>query len=123
MAGVFRDVTAVWNGEEYTFSPSNRILRRMESNGVNIAQLIAGLSQGSVSVPNLAFVAAEFLKIGGADVTEDQVYAHIMEGSTDDVSHLATWVSGAILPEPSSGKKPAGPRGKGKSRSPTPKKK
>jgi len=112
---VFRDTTMTWDGVEYVFTPSNRILRRIESSGVNIATLIQGLSVGPVSAPDLAFVAAEFLKIGGATVTEDDVYGHIMTGTPDQISELATFVASAIIPEEPAGKKPKSPARKPKS--------
>lgn len=113
--GVFRDVTMEWDGDDYTFTPSNRVLRRIESQGVNIAKLIHGLSVGPVSAPDLAFVAAEFLKIGGADVDEDQVYAKIMSGTQKQINDLATSVTMALIPMGADEKKPKRPAKKSKS--------
>lgn len=114
MAGVFRDVTAEWEGVEYTFTPSNRVLRRIEGLGVNVATLIHGLSVGPMSAPNLAFVAAEFLKIGGADVSEDDVYLKIMSGTEAEINAIATWVAESLLPQVVKGKKQGKRSAKGK---------
>jgi len=116
MAGVFRDVTMEWDGEDYVFTPSNRILRRIEGQGVNIAVLIHGLSVGPVSAPDLAFVAAEFLKIGGADVNEDQIYAKIMGGTEKEIGALATAVTMALVPQAGDEKKPQASARKSKSK-------
>lgn len=79
MAGVFRDITMTWKGEDYTFTPSNRLLRRIEVKGdLSIANVAHGAASGQAKLSLVAFIAAEFLKEGGARVTEDEVYAALM---------------------------------------------
>lgn len=97
-----------WQGEEYVFTPSNKLLLRIENKGVNIATFISGLTVGPVSVPSLALVAAEFLKAGGAKVTEDDVYGFIMTAETSEIEQFAMWVAQAITPEERDGKKQRG---------------
>jgi hypothetical protein len=104
--GVFREITIEWDGEDYVFTPSNRLLRRIEGQGVNIAVLMHGLAVGPISAPSLAFVAAEFLKAGGADVTEDDVFAYIMTATQGGIDALATSVAEAITPQEPEEKKP-----------------
>lgn len=104
--GVFRDVTIEWQGESYTFSPSNRMLRRIESLGVNIATLMHGLAVGPISAPSLSLVVAEFLKAGGARTDEDEVFGFIMTASEAEINALATAVAEAITPKEPDEKKP-----------------
>jgi len=96
--GVFREITIEWGGEEYVFTPSNKLLRRIEGQGVNIAVLMHGLAVGPISAPSLAFVASEFLKAGGATVTEDEVFGYIMTATQGQIDAIATAVATAITP-------------------------
>jgi len=107
--GVFREVTIEWGGEEYVFTPSNKLLRRIEGQGVNIAVLMHGLAVGPISAPSLAFVASEFLKAGGATVTEDEVFGYIMTASQGQIDAIATAVATAITPVEPNEKKPVAP--------------
>jgi hypothetical protein len=109
MGGVFRDVVIAWEGVDYTFTPSNRLLRSIEGQGVNIAKLLQGLGSGDVIVSHLAYVAAAFLRAGGAQVTEDQTYRALMTGKTGEISALAEAVAAAIVPQGPDEKKPAAP--------------
>lgn len=107
--GVFREITIEWGGEEYVFTPSNKLLRRIEGQGVNIAVLMHGLAVGPISAPSLAFVAAEFLKAGGAVVTEDEVFGYIMTATQCQIDAIATSVATAITPVEPNEKKPEAP--------------
>jgi len=107
--GVFREITIEWDGAEYVFTPSNKLLRRIEGQGVNIAVLMHGLAVGPISAPSLAFVASEFLKAGGAAVTEDDVFGYIMTASQGQIDAIATAVATAITPVEPNEKKPVAP--------------
>jgi hypothetical protein len=109
MAGIFRDVAMEWEGQTYHVTPSNKLLRRIEGQGVNIAATMKGLASGTVSVSSLAFIAAELLKAGGADVTEDQTYGALMGGDEARVNRLATMVAEAIMPKEADAKNPVAP--------------
>jgi hypothetical protein len=113
--GVFRDITIEWQGDEYVFTPSNKLLRRIEGQGVNIAVLMHGLAVGPISAPSLALVASEFLKAGGAVVSEDDVFAYIMTGTQGQIDKLATAVAMAITPQEPEEKKPVAPAVKSQS--------
>jgi hypothetical protein len=107
---VFRDVTIEWQGVDYVFTPNMRFLRRIEGQGVNIATLIHGLTVGPIGVTSLSFVATECLKLAGAIVSEDQVYAHIMNGTKDQIDSIAVAVAEAVTPKAPNEKKPEAPR-------------
>jgi len=107
--GVFREVTIEWGGVDYVFTPSDKLLRRIEGQGVNVAVLMHGLAVGPISAPSLAFVAAEFLKAGGAVVTEDDVFGYIMSASQGQIDAIATAVATAITPVEPNEKKPVAP--------------
>lgn len=109
MAGVFRDVTIEWEGEEYTFSPSNRLLRSIEGQGINIARFLASFQTGEIPASHLAYILAAFLRAGGANVTEDDAYKALMTSDEDGIAKFAGPVVMAMLPQGPDEKKPAAP--------------
>jgi len=109
MGGVFRDVTMAWGGVDYTFTPSNRLLRTIEGGGANVVQLMTDLARGEVKVSALAYVAACFFRAGGAAVTEDDVYGALMNGNPEETQAIAVAVAQAITPQGAGEKKPEAP--------------
>lgn len=104
MAKVSRESAIEYGGERYVFSPSNRLLRRIDA-GLSpqthmsvLAQLqdAAKASQMDASAgarvpfPALAYIIAEMIAEAGGDVSEDDVHADIM--------HDLTTNGGAELP-------------------------
>lgn len=78
---VFRDIDMVYEGQTYTVTPSNRLLRRIEGQLApsSLTDMISRIGSAKPPVSEVAFVVAEFLKEGGADgVNEDQMYADLM---------------------------------------------
>jgi len=79
--GVFRDIEMEYEGQTYTVTPSNRLLRRIEGelSPSSLTDMIARIGSAKPPVSEVAFVVAEFLKAGGAEkVSEDEMYAELM---------------------------------------------
>lgn len=108
---VFRDVTINWAGNDYVVTPSNRLLRRIEGEGISFTHMISRIANGEPPISEVSFVIAEFLKSAGAKVTEDDIYAEIMaalsRGDGDAFANLAVSVVEAISPQEPDAKKPA----------------
>lgn len=118
---VFRETTIEWQGEVYKVTPSNRLLRAIESQGVSIAAMVVDFSNERPVWSCFALAAAELLKAGGAKITEDEVMAEIVEaqasGDYDDLLTFAQRVIEAIVPGVSDPKKgPPAKAGKGSRR-------
>lgn len=97
---VFRDVTMEWGGEVYTITPSNRLLRQIEGQGISLPHMLMRISEGKPPVSEVAFVAQEFLRSAGAKVGEDEIYGECLadlqtggEGFADLVRAIAEAVS------------------------------
>ena len=110
MAAIFEEVTIAWQGEEYTVTPTYRMVQQIEQR-VSIAGMSDRIMRGEPPISHMAEVIAIMLRHGGAKVTPEDVYAELM--TTDDVealSGLAHTVVTAFVP----GKKSASPAAKPK---------
>ena len=101
---IFRDVEIEWKGEAYVFTPSNRLLRRIEGEGISFPRLVDGVASGAPAVAEVCFVVSEFLREAGAkDVDEDEIYNTAMtalaEGDSEAFLKLANVVVEAIAPK------------------------
>jgi len=108
---VFREVDMEWGGETYTVTPSNKVLRRIEGEGISLVHMAERVSKGEPPLSQLAFVIATLLQHGGAKVSEDDIYLGLVdaEGSKELIS-LAENTMLAIFPQDVAGKKPDAPK-------------
>ena len=90
---VFREIEISYQGKAYTFTPSNKLLRRIERD-VPLAGMVMRIQDEKPAVSEIAFVATEFLKAAGCeDVDEDAMYAAIMGDIAVDGEIFATMVN------------------------------
>lgn len=97
--GVFREVAIDWKGRTYHVTPSNKLLRRIEMEGISIAGLVNDFQKGEPKLFCVAYVMAVLLQSAKANVTEDDVAAVLM-GSQDEakvMTLLETFIT-AIVP-------------------------
>lgn len=118
MPKVFRDIDIEWQGERYTLTPSNRLLRRIEQE-VSLTGLFNDAQAGRLSVPNLAYVVCEFLKAAKVpNVDEDGIYGDLMSDMANNngrtVMQMVEVIATAMSPPDEDEKKPvaapAGPK-------------
>lgn len=122
---VFREIEMKWDGETYVVTPSNRILRRIEGEGISLSHMISRVAEGQPPISEVCFVMAELLNSAGAEVTEDDIYGEVMtelsNGNDKAFANMALAIVEAISPQGLTGKKPEGqpvkPRQKGKAKS------
>lgn len=105
---VFREVVVEWDGEEHTFTPSNRLLRRIERE-VPIWPLLAKVQGGELPIGDVSFVVAEVLKEVGVDTDEDQIAGDMHGGEPEEMLKYAFAVVSSLLPSGVDEKKPAAP--------------
>jgi len=83
MPGVFREIVMDYNGRTYTVAPTNRMLRRIESEGVSlfgtISRMARGAEKGDIPVFDLACIASGFLREAGATVDEDEMIKDFLD--------------------------------------------
>lgn len=116
MTAVFREVELVWQGRPYRFTPSNRLLRRIEGEGVALLGMIQAFQRGQPNVAQLAYVIAAVLQEAGGTVTEDEMLHHMIGQDQAEALRLAKAVMAAIFPQVGDPKKPAAPASARKTR-------
>lgn len=91
MPGVFREISIAHNGQQYSLTPSNALLRRIESEGVSILGMVAEVGKGKMPIFDIAKVASMFLIEAGVPVTEDEMYGELMTdlGQNDGAGVIA----------------------------------
>lgn len=105
---VFREAVIEWAGEEYTFTPSNRLLRRIDRE-VPLTEYM-GKSQTGLRIPDTAFIVATFIRAGGGEVDEDEIAATLFEdvGANNGKGYFAITAAivTALVPSIGDKKKP-----------------
>jgi len=101
---VFREASVEFKGEDYVFTPSNKMLRRIEA-GLAPNTLYGTLSQmqqGQVPLPSLAYILWEFLREAGARVDEDEVFGELsrmlMTGDQNAVLPVVELIAACVTP-------------------------
>lgn len=76
---VFREVELTVKGETVVFTPSNRLLRRIDSGLApqTILGVLNGFDGQQAPVPALSYILAEFMRAGGSEMDEDEVYGEL----------------------------------------------
>lgn len=109
---VFRELTITWQGKDYKFTPSMRLMRSIEMGDISFTDIAIRTSQGRPPISHIATVLAKMLQAGGAKVTEEEVYSELVTGSQESVTGLITMVLTAFSPsEGGNPKDPAAPTG------------
>lgn len=103
---VFRELTIIWKGDEYKFTPSMKLMRSIEMGDISFTDIAIRTSQGRPPISHIATVLAKMLLAGGAKVTEDDVYAELVTGSQDSVTDLISLVLTAFSPSDGNAKNP-----------------
>lgn len=111
MVAVFREANIDWNGATYRVVPSNKLLRRIEGDGISLVHMMQEVQRGKVQISLLAFVLATVLQSAGADVTEDQMLLDLSDPAAQGrIVPLAQAVLAVIFPQTDHDpRKPAAP--------------
>lgn len=119
-----RDLVLSWKGEERTFSPTFRFLRRVDAKlqsdpdrPGNLFQTALTIHKGGSAIMDVPIAMSLFLKEAGFDVSEEECW-HIVsvitsKEATDeqraDYANFGMAITQAILPEMDLGKNPEAP--------------
>jgi len=105
---VFREITIPFAGKDYTVTPSNKVLRRIEMKArrddpqFNLVAVFYRATSQAGGFYDLSFVLAELINSAGGSVTEDEALAEFMR--FDDPKQLSGYVNlicSCVMPEPS----------------------
>lgn len=99
---VFREVTIEFGGEEYRFTPSNKLMRRID--GELFPQTLFGvlnqMDGQQAPLPALALIISMMLNEGGGEFTEDDIlkelYDDILNNNGNGVRPLVESIAACI---------------------------
>ena len=103
---IFRELTIKWNGEEYKFVPSMRLMRSIEMGDISFTDIAVRTSQGRPPISHIAFVLSKMLQSAGAKVTDEQVYEELVTGDQGSITDLITLVLTSFSPTEDKSKNP-----------------
>jgi len=104
MSKVFRDIQIEWNGEKYTFTPSNRLLRKIDAGlSPNTILGVANTMSGQqLPLYDIAYIVSEFIAAGGGDTSEEDVlaelYDDLAQNNGEGIAPLVAAIGQAISP-------------------------
>lgn len=98
MAAIFDEVKLTWDGEQYTVTPTYRMIQQIEQH-VSIAGISQRMAEGNPPMSHVAEVVAVLLRNAGAQVSSDEVYeAMLTDMDAAQISDIATIVMSAFVP-------------------------
>ncbi len=74
---LFRETTITWDGTDYKFVPSMKLLREIEGEGISIMSVAYQVSQGRPQASHMAYIMARCLFAAGAVVSEEFIFAYL----------------------------------------------
>ena len=105
MSAVFREIAVEFGGKEYTFTPSNKLLRKIDAglHPLTMYGLIGSMDGVQLPIYGIAYVASEFVKAGGGNISEDQMvgelYADLRDNKGEGVKAFIAAIGAAVTPE------------------------
>jgi len=96
---VFREMQISWGGESYAFTPSMKLLRSIELQGISIMSVAAQVAQGQAQASLMSTIIGSVLRSAGFKVLDDEVYAELTTGNAKEVMELYQKVMVAITPD------------------------
>lgn len=78
---VFREVKVEFGGKEYVFTPSNKLLRRIDAElyPQTMFTILGQLDGTQAPLPGLACIVANMLNAGGGEFTEDEILLELLD--------------------------------------------
>lgn len=115
MSHVFRDISIAFDGKTYVFTPSNRLMRRIDAGlSPNTLLGVIGTMNGQqLPLYDIAYIVSEFIAAGGGKVSEDDVLAELMadlqETQGAGIRPMIEAIASAIAPPGDAEKKSPAP--------------
>ena len=99
MSAIYEEVTLSWDGEEYTVTPTYKMVQQIEQQ-VSIAGLAARIDEGQPPLSHIAYVISFLLSKAGKYISPDEVYAEIVSGMDgESMRDLAAVAVSAFVPQ------------------------
>src|SRR5699024_2020711 len=97
MTAVLQDIKLEWSGEEYTITPTMRLMHEIEQR-FSLSGVAHRISQGDTPISHVASIIAMMLRSVGCKVTDDEVFAELLTGAPDAIQEMALASITAALP-------------------------
>lgn len=97
MSAVYQDILLEWKGVEYTIKPSMRLMQDIEQK-FSISRVAHRITQGDAPLSHMAAIVGAMLRSAGAEVTDDEVFAELMQGDAQAVQDMAVALISAAFP-------------------------
>ena len=104
MSAVFREIAVEFGGKEYTFTPSNKLLRKIDA-GLSpntLLGVVSTMSGEQLPLYDIAFIVSKFIEAGGGSVDEEQVlaelYADLQENNGEGIQPMVKAIADVISP-------------------------
>lgn len=104
MAAIFEPITIGWRGEEYTITPTMRLLNQVEQR-VSLSAIAHHLSIGEPRLSHIATALSVLLQAAGVKVSDGEVYQELMSADAEEITAMATAVVAAAFPARPEGKR------------------
>ena len=75
---MFREVCFEIDGQEYWVTPSNKLLRRIEGNGVTLAGISSLAQAGNPPISHVAYLIWAIVNSAGYEVSEDEIFGKLV---------------------------------------------
>lgn len=111
MAAIFQEIQLGWGGEQYSITPTMKLLNKIEQD-VSLARLAHRMSVGDVPMSQLACVIGTLLRAAGANASDEEVYSEMMTGEPGAIQDMASTVMLAVFPQPKKSEAPPKPKAK-----------
>lgn len=111
---VFRSLSLPYRGQEYTVTPSNRLMRMIEAKGrkdvptFSLTRVVFDAISGMGGPYDLAFIMAELVNASGGSTTEDEALSWLSNLDADGLKDAQSFIVQCLMPE-DNGKKPEAP--------------
>ena len=88
MASIFKEIHITWQGVEHRITPTMRLINQIEQE-VSLSRLAARLHAGDVPISHLSCLIAAFLRSDGVKVSDEEVYASLINGEEQEAINAA----------------------------------
>ena len=98
MSAIFEPVTITWDGQEFTVTPTYRMVQQLEQH-VSIAGVASRAEAGNPPMSHIAYIVSFLLTQAGKPVPADDVYGVMLaDMDTDQIQELASVAVSAFMP-------------------------
>lgn len=97
--GLFREAKFEWGGVDYTFTPSMKLLAKIEEEGLSSEKISYQAMQGNIMKVAMSRFCGIVMREAGMDITDERLLQEI-EHNANNAIQLFTGIRNALYTEP-----------------------